>query len=75
MKRRSYVAQIHKTKEGYKYVFIPRDFPSDYALVKIYENHIELYPYYPESRSKTEKERKEKEPDIIEEYAKMQYGI
>jgi ribonucleotide reductase alpha subunit len=65
------VAQIHKTKEGYKYVFIPRDFPSDYALVKIYESHIELYPYYPESERKTEKERKEKEPGIIEEYAIM----
>ena len=71
MKRRSYVAQIHKTKEGYKYVFIPRDFPSDYALVKIYEDHIELYPYYLESGRRTEKEKKEKEPGIIEEYAIM----
>jgi len=64
LKPRSYIAQIHRTKEGYKYVYIPREFPSDYALVKIYQNHIELHPYYPESGRKAEKENKS---DIIEE--------
>ena len=75
MKRRYYIAQIRKTKNGYKYIFIPRDFPSDWAFVKIYEFYIEIHPYYPETPKSSQKEKQSEDPDLFEEFDKMQKGL
>jgi len=75
MRRRYYVTQIRKTKQGYKYIFIPRDFPSDWAFVKIYENYIEIYPYYPQEQEKKQEQKQDNEPDLFEEFDKMQRGL
>ena len=75
MKRRYYVTEIKKTKQGYKFIFIPRDFPSDWAFVKIYENYIEISPYYPEKREQKREQKQSQDPDLFEEYDKMQKGL
>jgi len=71
LKRRNYVAQIRKTKNGYKFIFIPRDFPSNWAFIKVYEDYIEIHPYYPE----TSKQKQSEDPDLFEEFDKMQRGL
>lgn len=75
MKRRYYVTQIRKTKQGYKYIFIPRDFPSDWAYVKIYESFIEIRPYYPQEQEKHQEQKQDNDPDLFEEFDKMQRGL
>lgn len=75
MRRRYYVTQIRKTKQGYKYIFIPKDFPSDWAFIKIYDNYIEISPYYPENSRRSEEKEKSGEPDLFEEFDKMQRGL
>jgi len=75
MKRRYYVTQIRKTKQGYRYIFIPRDFPSDWAFIKIYENYIEVHPYYPETKKQQQNQERSKDPDLFEEFDKMQRGL
>jgi len=75
MKRRYYVTEIKKTKNGYKFVFIPRDFPSDWAFVRIFENYIEISPYYPTKTEQKQDQKKSEEPDIFDEFDKMQRGL
>lgn len=75
MKRRYYVTEIKKTKNGYKFIFIPRDFPSDWAFVKVYENYIELSPYYPQRKEQKQEKEKSEDPDLFEEFDKMQKGL
>jgi len=75
LKRRYYVTEIKKTKNGYKFIFIPRDFPSDWAFVKIYENHIEISPYYPQKQERKQEQKKTEDPDLFEEFDKMQRGL
>jgi hypothetical protein len=79
LKRRYYVTEIKKTKNGYKFIFIPKDFPSDWAFVRIYENHIEISPYYPEKKqlypNKKQQQQPPQDPDLFEEFDKMQRGL
>ena len=75
MKRRYYVTEIKETKNGYRFIFIPRDFPSKWAYVKIYESFIEIRPYYPENTRRSEEQKKTEDPDLFEEFDKMQKGL
>ncbi|MEM0369039.1 MAG: hypothetical protein QXN57_06320 [Desulfurococcaceae archaeon] len=75
MRRRYYVTQIRKTEQGYKFVFIPRDFPSDWAFIRIYENYIEISPYYPQKQEKKQEQKQDNDPDLFEEFDKMQRGL
>ncbi len=75
MKRRYYVTEIKKTKNGYKYIFIPKDFPSDWAFVKIYENYIEISPYYVTEKKQQQQQEKSEDIDLFEEFDKMQRGL
>jgi hypothetical protein len=63
LKRKIYVAKIYVNKKGNKYVYIPNEFPTERALVKVLPDHVEIHPidykkYYPAE-------------DIIDAYAEF----